>query len=70
MISIRLANEFDALVISGFQIQMAKETESIDLDKDIVDLGKKSSAPVARLFDACRKLNGMTDEDVAEIEGN
>ena len=39
-------------------------------DKDIVALGKKSSAPVSKLFDDCRKLNGMTDEDVAEIEGN
>ena len=39
-------------------------------NKDIVDLGKKSSAPVSRLFDLCRKLNGMTDEDVAEIEEN
>lgn len=39
-------------------------------DKDIVDLGRKSSAPVSRLFDSCRKLNGMTDDDVAEIEGN
>jgi len=39
-------------------------------DKDIVALGRKSSAPVSRLFDECRKLNGMTDDDVAEIEGN
>ena len=39
-------------------------------DKDIVSLGRKSSAPVSRLFDECRKLNGMTDEDVEELEGN
>ena len=39
-------------------------------NKDIVDLGKKSSAPISRLFDECRKLNGMTDEDVEELEGN
>ena len=37
-------------------------------DKDIVALGKKSSAPISRLFDECRKLNGMTDEDVEELE--
>ena len=39
-------------------------------DKDIVALGKKSSAPISRLFDDCRKLNGMTDEDVEELEKN
>lgn len=39
-------------------------------DKDIVSLGRKSSAPISMLFDECRELNGMTDEAVAEIEGN
>jgi len=39
-------------------------------NKDIVDLGKKSSAPISRLFDVARKINGMTDEDIEEIEGN
>lgn len=39
-------------------------------NKDIVALGSKSSAPISRLFDECRKLNGMTDEDLEEIEGN
>lgn len=38
-------------------------------DKDIVALGRKASKPISHLFDECRKLNGMTDEDVAEIEG-
>jgi hypothetical protein len=39
-------------------------------DKDIVALGKKSAAPISRVFDACQKLNGMTDKDVGELEGN
>ena len=39
-------------------------------DKDVMALGKKSSAPISRLFDEARKLNGMTDEDVEELEGN
>jgi hypothetical protein len=38
-------------------------------DKDLVSLGRKSSAPISRLFDVCRELNGMTDADVEEIEG-
>ena len=39
-------------------------------DKDMVALGKKSAKPVSRIFDACQKLNGMTDKDVEELEGN
>lgn len=39
-------------------------------DKDIVELGKKSAAPISRLFDECRELNGMTEADLEEIEGN
>lgn len=39
-------------------------------DKDIVALGKKSASPISRLFEACRELNGMTEDDVEEIEGN
>ena len=37
---------------------------------DIVALGKKSAAPISRVFDQCREINGMTEEDVDEIEGN
>ena len=37
-------------------------------DKDMVALGKKSAAPISRIFDACQKLNGMTDKDVEELE--
>ncbi|MFK5857245.1 MAG: GNAT family N-acetyltransferase [Bacteroidota bacterium] len=39
MIKIRLASKFDVPVISKFQIEMAKETENYDLDKDTVDKG-------------------------------
>jgi len=38
--------------------------------KDIAELGKKSAAPISRLFDACRELNGMSEKDLEEIEGN
>ena len=36
---------------------------------DVVQLGKKSAAPISRVFDRCRVLNGMTEKDVEEIEG-
>ena len=36
---------------------------------DVVALGKKSAAPISRLFEECRKLNGMTEEEVEEITG-
>ena len=39
-------------------------------DKDIVELGKKSAKPISRLFDKCQEINGMTDDDVEELEGN
>ena len=37
---------------------------------DAAALGKKSGAVLNRLFDRARKLNGMTDSDVQELEGN
>ena len=37
---------------------------------DVVALGKKSAAPISRVFDECRELNGMSENDVEEIEGN
>ena len=37
---------------------------------DIVALGRKSAAPVSSVFDSCREINGMTEDDVEEIEGN
>lgn len=36
---------------------------------DLGALGSKSGAVIGRLFDACRSVNGMTEEDVAELEG-
>ena len=37
---------------------------------DVIALGKKSAAPISRIFDECRELNGMTEKDVEEREGN
>lgn len=37
---------------------------------DVLKLGQKSAAALERVFDACARLNGMSDEDVAELEGN
>ncbi len=34
---------------------------------DMVQLGRKSAAILSTLFDACRELNGMTDEDIEEL---
>lgn len=35
--------------------------------KDIPALGKKSARALGRVFDACQKLNGFTEADVAEL---
>jgi hypothetical protein len=32
--------------------------------EDVQALGRKNAAPIDRLFDACRKLSGMSAEDV------
>jgi hypothetical protein len=37
---------------------------------DIQALGKKSAKALERVFDAARKLNGLTDEDVEELAKN
>lgn len=39
-------------------------------DDDVAALGKKSAAALERVFDEIRHLSGMTDEDLAELEGN
>jgi hypothetical protein len=39
-------------------------------DNHVSVLGKKSAAALDRIFDAGRKLNGMTDGDVKELEKN
>ena len=36
---------------------------------DVVALGKKSSAPISRLFDLCRVLNGMDEETAEQLTG-
>lgn len=35
--------------------------------EDINALGRKSAAPLDRLFDACQRLAGMTEKDVEEL---
>ena len=37
---------------------------------DAAGLGAKCAAPVDRIFEAARRLSGMTDEDVEELEKN
>ena len=39
MITVREANSGDENIIANFQVRMAKETEQIDLDRDIVNKG-------------------------------
>lgn len=39
-------------------------------EADIKSLGEKSAKAVDRIFDACRKLNGMTNDEVEELEKN
>lgn len=36
---------------------------------DVVDLGKKSVRALDRVFQAAKKLNNVTDEELDEIEG-
>lgn len=36
-------------------------------DSDIRALGRKSSKALARVFEACQKLNGLGDDDVEEL---
>jgi hypothetical protein len=39
-------------------------------EKDIVKLGEKSAEPVKRIFEVARKLNGIGDGAVEDIEKN
>lgn len=39
-------------------------------DSDAIELGKKNAQVVDRLFEVARKMSGMTDADVEELEGN
>lgn len=36
---------------------------------DVVDLGKKSVRALDRVFQAAKKLNGVSDEELDELEG-
>lgn len=38
--------------------------------RDVIKLGSKNSSALQRLFDVACKMNGFTDEDVKELEGN
>lgn len=35
---------------------------------DVIKLGSKNAAPMDRLFEACQRLSGISDEDVKEME--
>jgi hypothetical protein len=35
---------------------------------DVIALGKKNSAALSRVFDVARKLSGLTEDDVKELE--
>lgn len=35
--------------------------------EDLGALGRKNAAPIDRIFDACRKLSGMSEEDVERL---
>jgi hypothetical protein len=37
---------------------------------DVRALGRKSAAPIERIFDAARKLSGMSEEDVEKLTEN
>jgi len=39
-------------------------------DADALELGQKSAAALVRVVDVARRLSGMTDEDVEELEKN
>lgn len=37
---------------------------------DVIKLGSKNSAALQRVFDVACRMNGFTDEDVKDLEGN
>jgi hypothetical protein len=39
-------------------------------DADILELSKKSAAPMSKIFDVAMKLSRFTDEDIDQIEKN
>ena len=40
------------------------------MDDEVAAIGSLSAATVQRLFNAARKLNAISDEDISELEGN
>lgn len=44
-----------------------EEGQQVFGEDDIRQLGKKSIRPIERIFTACQKLLGMTDDDVEEM---
>lgn len=64
---LRLANFRSKLIVRCLIDDAGKR---LFADTDAAELGRKSGKVVDRLFDVCRKLSGMTDEAVAEAEGN
>lgn len=46
------------------------EGNRIFTDDDIEALSQKSGAVIDRVFEVARRLNGMTDEDIQEMEKN
>lgn len=47
-----------------------EQGERIFKNNDAQNLGKKSAQVVDRLFDKARKISGMSDDDVKEMEKN
>lgn len=46
------------------------EDRPIFTSDDVRALGRKSAAPIERIFDAARKLSGMSEEDVEKLTEN
>lgn len=49
---------------------VGEDGERMFAEKDVKELGKKSSAALSRVADAATKLNGLEDKDVEELTGN
>lgn len=39
-------------------------------DADVAALGEKSASALQRIFDTCRRLSGLTDDDINELTEN
>jgi hypothetical protein len=47
-----------------------REGRQVFSAEDVRALGRKNAAPLERVFDAARRLSGMTDEDVEKLTEN